>query len=117
MPNLTKLNKIEKMKIYLRLILLLITFFVFNCKENKVQQKTEITEEEPVELKKSIEPTQNSITKKEKEIKNKSPKIYDYKYVIARLGLNYRDMPKGKNLGKFPLNTQRSIEQCITSKM
>ncbi len=93
------------MKIYLRLILILITFFVFSCKGNTKHQKTEITEQ-PIELKKTTKPTQNLIAKK---VKNQSPKIYDSKYVIARSGLNYRDMPKGNVLGKFPLNTNLRI--------
>lgn len=34
---------------------------------------------------------------------------FEYKYVAAKSGLNFRDSPKGKILGKFPLNTRVKV--------
>lgn len=48
--------------------------------------------------------------KKENTLKQKdSIKILDIKYIDAKSGLNYREKPKGKILGKFPYNTQVSV--------
>ena len=88
------------MKNHLQLILLSILLLAFSCKE-----KTNETEKQ-VEQKKSIELPKDSIVKKKKK---ELPKHYDYKYVIARSGLNYKDLPNGNVLGKFPLNTHLKI--------
>ncbi len=98
-----KTERNRKMKIYLHLILLSIILLVFSCKENTTGQKTGKTEKQ-IKLKKSLELPQDSIVKK-----NKTPKHYEYKYVITRSGLSYRDLPNGKVLGKYPLNTQLKI--------
>ena len=102
---LKKPNEIEKMKIYLQLILLSILFLAFGCKEKITEQNTNRTEKQ-VEQKKSIEPPKDSVAKKKKK---ELPKHYEHKYVISRSGLNYRDLPNGNILGKFPLNLQLKI--------
>ncbi len=91
----------KKMKIYLQLILLSTIFLGFSCKENTTEQKTSKTEKQ-IELNKTKDLPKDSVIK---EI----PKHYEHKFVIARSGLNYRDLPKGNVLGKFPLNTQLKI--------
>ncbi|WP_121667385.1 hypothetical protein [Mesonia aquimarina] len=88
------------MKIHLQLIFLSILLLTFGCKEKTSGQQTTGTEEQ-VEQKKSFEQPKDSIEKKEKV----QPTHYEHKYVIAKSGLNYRDSPDGKVLGKFPLNT------------
>lgn len=100
-----KPNKTQKMKIYLQLILLTITYLFFSCKENSTKQKI-IKTEKQVEIKKSKELLQDSVVK---EKKKELPKHYEHKYVIAKSGLNYRDSPNGNILGKFPLNTSLKI--------
>lgn len=91
------------MKNYLQLIFLSITFLTFSCRENATDQKTEKIEKQ-VEISKPKELPKNSDEKK-----IEIPKHYEHKFVIARSGLNYRDLPKGKVLGKFPLNTHLKI--------
>lgn len=89
------------MKIHLQLIFLSILLLTFGCKQKTSgQQKTET--EKQVERKKSFEQQKDSIVEKKKKAQ---PTHYEHKYVIARSGLNYRDSPNGKVLGKFPLNT------------
>lgn len=91
------------MKNYLQLIFLSITFLTFSCRENATDQKTEKIEKQ-VEISKPKELPKNSDEKK-----IEIPKHYEHKFVIARSGLNYRDLPKGKVLGKFSLNTHLKI--------
>lgn len=93
------------MKIHLQLIFLSILLLTFGCKEEtNGQQKTETKKQ--VERKKSFEQQKDSIVEKKK---NAQPTHYEHKYVIARSGLNYRDSPDGKVLGKFPLNTSLKL--------
>ena len=93
------------MKLYILPILLSITLLLLSCKESSTSQKTDVTEKQ-LEVKSSLEPSIDSISNKKKaEISER----LDYKYVIARSGLNYRDSPQGKILGKFPLNTRLTI--------
>ena len=84
------------MKNYLQLILLCTLCITFGCKEdakdqnmgnnqNQVAPKNTIKEVDSVKKSTTV-PTQT--TKK-------------YKFIIAESGLNYRDKPKGKVIGKF----------------
>lgn len=88
------------MKNHLIIILLSILQFTYSCKEKKTET------EKKVEQKKSTESPNDSFAKKNKK---EVPKHYKHKYVIARSGLNYRDLPNGRILGKFPLNTHLKI--------
>lgn len=45
------------------------------------------------------------ITSKTNSVKNN----FEYKYVTAKSGLNFRESPQGKVLGKFPLNTRVKV--------
>tara|TARA_R110002012_G_scaffold300941_1_gene500980 strand:- start:3362 stop:4672 length:1311 start_codon:yes stop_codon:yes gene_type:complete len=94
-----------KMKLYLPLILLSITLLILSCKERATSQKTDVTEKQ-LEVKSSLDPPIDSVSNKKKA---EIPQRRDYKNVIARSGLNYRDSPQGKILGKFPLNTRLTI--------
>lgn len=73
------------MKLSLLLKFLIIFVSVFSCKQLSAT----------IILQNSI------ITAKTKNAQNS----FEYKYVTAKSGLNFRDSPKGKILGKFPLNT------------
>ncbi|WP_440122204.1 hypothetical protein [Tenacibaculum sp. Ill] len=74
------------MKFYLQLVLLLSsTLFVFSCKKRATESKIELTEL-----------SKDSVIKKKETSKH-----FEYKYVIAPSGLNYRDFPNGNILGKF----------------
>jgi len=91
------------MKNILHLIFISLLLLTFSCKKKKNEPKTSGAEKQ-VEQKISVEQPKDSVVKK-KEI----PKHYEHKYVIARSGLNYRDLPNGNILGKFPLNTHLKI--------
>lgn len=93
------------MKTNLQLILLSILLLTFGCKEKTSGQQTTGTKKQ-VERKKSFEQQKDSTAEKKKKAK---PTHYERKYVIARSGLNYRDSPDGKVLGKFPLNTSLKL--------
>ena len=93
------------MKIHLPFILISILLFTVSCQEKRSDQST-IGIEKRVEQKKSVEPQQEVV--EEKKLKE-LPKHYEHQYVVARSGLKYRDSPKGKLLGKFPLNTSLTI--------
>lgn len=93
------------MKNHLQLFLLSILLMTLSCKEKTSGQEKSGTEK-GVEQKVLIEEPKDSIQKKkEKNI----PKHYEKKYVVARSGLNFRDLPNGNVLGKFPLNTHLKI--------
>jgi len=94
-----------KMKTNLQLILVSILLLTFGCKEKSNGQKTTGIEKQ-VERKTSIEQQIDSTLEKKKKL---VPKHYEHKFVIARSGLNYRDSPNGKVLGKFPLNTSLKL--------
>jgi len=87
-------------KIQIQIILLSIFLLIFGCKENTEVQKTDKSENQ-IESKKLLI---DSIEKK-----SKKPKHFEHRYVEARSGLNYRDLPNGKVLGKFTLNTHLKI--------
>ncbi|MDR6301634.1 hypothetical protein [Mesonia maritima] len=89
------------MKTYLQLIFLSILLLTFGCKEKTSGQKKKESEKQ-IEQQKSFEQQKDAIEEKKKKVQ---PTHYEHKYVIARSGLNYRDSPDGKVLGKFPLNT------------
>jgi len=88
------------MKIYLQAILLIIFLSLFSCKEKTPETNVEIAEKkQEVTLKDSIDNPPKPII----------PQHYEYYYVSAKSGLNYRKSPRGKVLGKFPLNTELKI--------
>jgi len=94
------------MKPYLQLYLLFsVMFIAFSCKENNAIPSIGKTEKQ-IEIKESKTTPQDSYTDKDKTIK---PKRHISQYVNAKSGLNYRDEPNGKILGKFPLNTILTI--------
>ena len=98
------------MKSTLQLIPILLLLLTFSCKEKKNESQTTGTEKQ-TEQKISVVQTKDSVVEK-KEV----PKHYEHKYVIAKSGLNYRDKPNGKILGKFPLNTSlRLVEHTKIS--
>jgi hypothetical protein len=93
------------MKNHLQLILLSILLLTFGCKEKRKEQKTNRTEKQ-VEQNKSVEiPKDTDVKEKNKEL----AKHNEYKCVVARSGLNYWDLPRGKVLGKFSLNRPLKI--------
>jgi len=84
------------MKIYLQPVLLIVLLSLFSCKEKTPEANVEIAEKkEAVSLKDSIDNPPKPII----------PHHDEYYYVGAKSGLNYRKTPRGKVLGKFPLNT------------
>lgn len=88
------------MKALLQLILIIILLNLLSCK--KVAEESKITKTEtPTKVIK-----QDSIIKvSAAKTKKRAPyKHYDYFFVNARSGLNFRDTPKGTILGKFHLN-------------
>lgn len=93
------------MKKHLLLIYLLAHLLTFSCKEKTNGQNT-LENKTQIEQSQSLEKTKDSVAKKNKQ---EFPKQHEYKYVIARSGLNYRELPSGKVLGKFPLNTYLKI--------
>lgn len=76
-------------KISLQLKFLIILVSMFSCKQ----------------LSATIIFQDSIITVKTKNAQNS----FEYKYVAAKSGLNFRDSPKGKILGKFPLNTRVKV--------
>lgn len=94
------------MKAYSELLIsLIIILFVFSCNENTTKKQLETPKKQaPIDTIKQLTETSNAIKKE-----NIPQEQYDYLFVIAKSGLNYRDTPKGKVLGKFPLNTQLKI--------
>ncbi len=71
-------------------IILLLLIFTFACKENKRKNENIVKEEN-------------------QETKIVHPK--EIKYVNAKLGLIFRDKPKGKRLGKFEFNEELIITE------
>lgn len=77
----------------------------FSCKEKTSKQTTEKNEQQS-EIK-----TQKKALQDSTKAKNKTnrPKHHISQFVSAKSGLNYRDTPNGRNLGKFPLNTELKV--------
>ncbi len=89
--------KQKKMKIYLQLIFLSTILAIFNsCKENTRNQKIENTQNQ-VEKKDTLKEI-NIYSKPTTEPKKSHEK---FKFITAESGLNYRDKPNGKVIGKF----------------
>ena len=87
------------MKVYLSLAFLIILLNLSGCKESLKETKI-------VKIKKKTEIKKTNIISSEAETNKKkiaSQNHYSL-YVSAKSGLNYRDKPKGKVLGKFPIN-------------
>jgi hypothetical protein len=93
------------MKKYLGVSYLIILLNLFSCETTAHKTKADIDEIQ-VEVNK-----QDSILKDSAISIKKSvlPKYYEHLYVSARSGLNYRDSPKGKIIGKYPLNTRLKV--------
>ncbi|WP_196893431.1 hypothetical protein [Aureivirga marina] len=77
------------MKLYYKISFIFV-FLLFSCNQNKSKNNAE---------------NQEISTNKNNENKSIKTEPYSkYLYVSAKSGLNYRNVPKGKVLGKFPLN-------------
>ena len=94
------------MKTYLQLILISTIFTIFSCKENL-----------------KIDSTQNQVIKKDtiEEIKTVSKPTTPltenhakFKFITAESGLNFRDSPNGKVLGKF--NWRDKVEYLFSTE-
>lgn len=77
----------------------------FSCKENTSKQTGEKSKQQS-EIKRQKKILQDSTKAKDK---TNRPKRYASQFVSVNSGLNYRDMPNGKILDKFPLNTQLKV--------
>lgn len=91
------------MKPYLKILALIISVQLFNCKEsndksNSIETRTETKYQDSIVTTSSVVPKTKT-----------TPKTYNYFYVAAKSGLNYRDKPNGKVLGKFPLNSYVNV--------
>lgn len=91
------------MKIVFPVLVLSFLLTVVSCKKNTTEttvdkNQTETHKQRVISRDSII--TKNPIVPKEH---------YEYFFVSARSGLNYRDLPKGEVLGKFPLNTQLKV--------
>lgn len=86
-------------------IILLILISSWSCKETTSNKKI-VTAAESIEISKQDTIVNDSISKT-----NKTPdlKHYEYYFVSAKSGLEYKDKPNGKVLGKFPLNTHLKV--------
>ncbi len=93
------------MKAFLHLTFLIILLNLFSCKEATSETKIEVPNKQ-IEIKIKDTISKDSIVKIKKPAIRKRREHY---YVSAKTGLNYRETPKGKVLGKFPLNTYLEI--------
>ena len=84
------------MKINLQLVLLFTLSITFGCKEGTKDQNIGNTQNQvvPKSTKKEVDNVNESFTVPTQTTKK-------YKFIIAESGLNYRDKPKGKVVGKF----------------
>ncbi|MEO1514564.1 MAG: hypothetical protein AAFV95_06110 [Bacteroidota bacterium] len=90
------------MKTTIQLIFLLSLVQLLACTEQAPEKET-APPMVPMDIYKNKQAQQDSTAKLDKE---PVQKYYEYRYVSANSGLIYRAAPKGKPLGKFPLNTQ-----------
>lgn len=94
------------MKNLLRLhIMILVMCFFYGCKENSLKQGNEKNEPQS-EIKKQKKILQDS-TKVTVKKNIAQPQIIQF--VSAKSGLNFRDKPNGRILGKFSLNRQLKV--------
>lgn len=98
-PHLSKTQGI--MKISILIILSIIMFGSYGCKDKTTKS---ISPKEQIEQKKEDTISENI----DKPVQKKTPRSYTA-FVSAESGLNYRQSPKGKVLGKFELNTRVKV--------
>lgn len=92
------------------LALLFISLNLFSCKETTPKKEIDSVEKQVENIKASTKQkaelkTDTTTIKKQPIARNRN-EVY---YVSANSGLNYRQSPKGKILGKFPLNTKLTV--------
>ncbi|MDC1162080.1 hypothetical protein OAT18_01425 [Tenacibaculum sp.] len=91
------------MKIYSWLMFLVISITIIGCKKSKSKTyinttQTQINKQNALSTSASLR--SETITTQEH---------YDYYFVSAKSGLNYRILPNDRIIGKFPLNTQLKV--------
>lgn len=105
------------MKTSSQIMFLLILLTLFSCNQQSPKTKVD-TIKEQVETKKQLEANESIIAKNQDTIsidsfgtlqRTVAPHHYEYLFVSVMSGIDYRESPKGKVLGRFPVNTRLNI--------